>query len=77
VTKLSGKAPAIDGNISAKICIATDGRVTGVTIIKASAGDAAELQRALMTWHYEPYIDQAGLASPACFGIQFLVKRAN
>jgi hypothetical protein len=51
--------------------------VTAVTIIKASAGVASELQSTLMTWRYKPYIDDSGHPSPACFALRLVVKRTN
>jgi hypothetical protein len=78
VTKLSGEVPAIQSGIGSadvytKICIAIDGHVTLVKIVKPSGGIAAELQRALLEWRYKPYIDEAGQPSPACFAVNFRI----
>jgi serine/threonine protein kinase len=77
VTKLSGEVPAIQGTGSAdvysKICVAIDGHVTSVKIVRPSAGIAGELQRALLEWRYKPYIDEAGQPSPACFAVNFRI----
>ena len=78
VTKLSGEVPAIQSgtgsaDVYTKICIAVDGHVTSVKIIRPNAGIAAELQRALLEWRYKPYIDEAGQPSPACFAVNFRI----
>jgi hypothetical protein len=78
VTKLSGEVPAIQSgtgsaDVYSKICIAIDGHVTSVKIIRPSAGIVAELQRALLEWRYKPYIDESGQPSPACFAVNFRI----
>jgi hypothetical protein len=86
VTKLSGDIPQIRANVTepftdvtGKLCIGTDGHVTSAKIVKALPEIVDELQRALMGWRYRPYVNSAGLASPACFALTLRVvfKRSN
>lgn len=73
VKKLSGEMPAIQhggqASVLSKICIGLDGRVTSVRVIRASPGIAAEVERSLLRWRYQPYIDDAGQPTPACFAV--------
>jgi serine/threonine-protein kinase len=87
VTKLSGEIPTmkVSGvtdnytDVISKICIDDHGRVTSAKVIKALPEISSELQQALLTWHYKPYVNPAGQASPACFASTFRVvfKRNN
>ena len=56
-----------------KMCIGIDGHVTSVKIVRALPEIIDELQRALMSWRYKPYVNTAGQVSPACFALAFRV----
>jgi serine/threonine protein kinase len=80
VTKLSGDIPAIRAKVSessaevaGKLCIGVDGRVTSAKLFKTLPEIAGELERALLTWRYRPYLGSAGQPSPACFAMSFRV----
>ena len=79
VTKISGDIPALhggggesSGDVLAKMCIDETGRVSSVQIKKSPADIASELQRALTSWRYKPYMTGA-TASPVCFALQLRV----
>ena len=79
VTKISGDIPALhgsggesSGDVLAKMCIDETGRVSSVQIKKSPADIASELQRALTSWRYKPYMKGA-TASPVCFALQLRV----
>jgi len=86
VTKLSGDLPALKVNgslgdsvdVIGKLCIDDHGHVTSAKL-KTSPEITDELQRALMTWRYKPYVNNAGQPAPACFAISFHVvfKRSS
>jgi eukaryotic-like serine/threonine-protein kinase len=75
VTKVSGEIPTLRGksgdssDILAKACIDESGRVTSVTIKKSPPEISGDLQRALMTWRYKPYVNKDGKVSPVCFPV--------
>ncbi len=75
VTKLSGDIPTLRGksgdssDILAKACIDESGRVTSATIKKSPPEIAGDLQRALLTWKYKPYVNKDGKVSPVCFPV--------
>jgi serine/threonine protein kinase len=79
VTKLSGDIPTLrsssgqSGDVSSKICIDEQGRVTSVRVLSAPEGISADLQRALMTWRYKPYTNRDNKISPVCFPLQMRV----
>ena len=80
VTKLSGELPALKVNgslgdsvdVIGKMCIDDHGHVTSAKL-KTFPEITDELQRALMTWRYKPYVNNAGQPAPACFAISFHV----
>src|SRR6185436_14640885 len=70
VTKLSGDIPQIKANVTepftdvtAKVCIRTDGHVSSVKMLRALPEIIDEVQRGLMGWRYRPYMNSAGQAS--------------
>jgi eukaryotic-like serine/threonine-protein kinase len=71
VTKLSGDIPALrsseGGDVTAKMCIDEGGKVTTVKILKGPPDIASDLQRALMTWRFKPYVNRDQKISPVCF----------
>jgi serine/threonine-protein kinase len=79
VTKLSGDVPTLrsksgdSSDILAKMCIDETGRVTSVSIKKSPPEIADDLQRALMTWRYKPYINRDRKASDVCFPLSIRV----
>jgi hypothetical protein len=80
VTKLSGDLPQLKANVTepsadvtAKMCIGIDGHVTSAKIMKSLPEIADELQRALVTWRYKPYVNTTGQPSSACFALTFRV----
>ncbi|HSR95738.1 MAG TPA: PEGA domain-containing protein, partial [Kofleriaceae bacterium] len=86
VSKLSGDIPQLKVNVTdassdvtSKVCIGVDGHVTSVKILRALPDIVDELQRALMSWRYKPYVNSAGQVSPACFALAFRVvfKHSN
>jgi hypothetical protein len=66
-------------DVTGKMCIGLDGRVTSVKMFKALPEIVDELQHALMAWRYRPYVNSTGQASPACFALNLRVvfKRSN
>lgn len=79
VTKVSGEIPALrggggesSGDVLAKMCIDEQGKVSSVTIKKSPADIAIELQRALQSWRYKPYV-KGDKPSPVCFALQMRV----
>jgi serine/threonine protein kinase len=71
VTKLSGDIPSLrsseGGDVTAKMCIDEGGKVTSVKILKGPPDIAADLQRALMTWRFKPYVNRDQKITPVCF----------
>ncbi len=71
VTKISGDIPSLrsseGGDVTAKMCIDEQGKVTSVKILKGPADIASDLQRALMTWRFKPYVNRESKISPVCF----------
>jgi serine/threonine protein kinase len=79
VTKLSGEVPALraknaedSGNVLAKMCIDEQGNVSSVKIVKSNPEIAAQLQSALITWRYKPYM-RDGKPAPVCFPLSLRV----
>ncbi len=75
VTRLSGEIPTLkvsgvsEADVTSKMCIDDHGRVTSVKMIKTLPEITEDLQRALMTWHYKPYVNSTGQPAPACFPV--------
>jgi len=75
VTRLSGEIPTLkvsgipDADVTSKMCIDDHGRVTSVKMIKTLPEITEDLQRALMTWHYKPYVNSAGQPAAVCFPV--------
>jgi outer membrane biosynthesis protein TonB len=55
------------GDVTAKMCIDEGGKVTSVKILKGPPDIAADLQRALMTWRFKPYVNRDQKITPVCF----------
>jgi hypothetical protein len=78
VTKLSGDVPTLrsksgdSSDILAKMCIDETGRVTSASIKKSPPEITADLQRALLTWKYKPYV-RDGKVSDVCFPLSIRV----
>jgi hypothetical protein len=77
VTKLSGEIPkltstvgASNGDARVKLCIDESGKVTSAKVVKSTASIASELQSALMSWRYKPYVNQDGETQAVCFLLQ-------
>jgi TonB family protein len=73
VTKLSGEIPALkgtgtdsNGDVTVKICIDEQGRVTSTKVVRSTTDVPAELTSAIATWRYKPYVNKDGKPSPAC-----------
>ena len=86
VSKLSGEVPQLrakgsesNGDVMVKMCIDERGSVTSVKIVKSTADVASELQAALGTWRYKPYLNAEQKASPVCFplSLRLVFKRAD
>jgi serine/threonine-protein kinase len=81
VTKRSGAIPVVkvsgavgeSANVVVKLCIDDQGAVSSVKVITAPASITGELQRGLLSWRYEPYVNAAGVQSGACFPVSFRV----
>jgi eukaryotic-like serine/threonine-protein kinase len=81
VSKRSGTIPAIKvsgvvgefADVIVKLCIDEQGAVSSAKVIKAPPEIAGELQRALRSWRYAPYVNAAGVQSAACFPVSFRV----
>ncbi len=72
VTKLSGDIPSSlrsseGGDVTAKVCIDEGGKVTSVKILRGPPDIASDLQRALMTWRFKPWVNRDQKLSPVCF----------
>lgn len=79
VTKLAGEVPILHartakdgGAVLAKMCIDDQGRVSSVKIVKANPEIASDLQAALASWRYKPYL-RDGKPSPVCFPLSLRV----
>jgi hypothetical protein len=59
------------------MCIDDQGRVSAVTGVGATP--PPELTRALQSWKYQPYKNQEGKASPACFvlALRLVVEKSD
>jgi hypothetical protein len=70
VTKLSGDMPmprsGAGGDVSTKLCIDEQGHVTSVKVLSGPPSIAADVQRALMSWRYKPYVNRDGKPSAVC-----------
>jgi TonB family protein len=86
VSKVSGEVPQLrakgsesNGDVMVKMCIDERGSVTSVKIVKSTADVAGELQAALGTWRYKPYLNADQKASPVCFplSLRLVFKRAD
>ncbi len=86
VSKLSGEVPQLrakgsesNGDVLVKMCIDERGSVTSVKIVQSTADVAGELQRALATWRYKPYVNADQKVSPVCFplSLRLVFKRAD
>ena len=86
VGKLSGELPQLrakgsesNGDVLVKMCIDERGSVTSVKIVSSTAEVGAELQRALGTWRYKPYVNAEQKVSPVCFplSLRLVFKRAD
>jgi serine/threonine protein kinase len=75
VTKVSGELPVLhgngdaSGNVMAKMCIDEQGKVSSVKIKQSPPEIANDLQRALQTWRYKPYM-KGDKAVSVCFLLQ-------
>jgi TonB family protein len=83
--RISGEEPRIPpalrsqieaGSAVARICVAVDGRVENVTVLRATTGMEDPLRQAVRTWRYRPF-ELKGRAVPACFEMPFAFKRAD
>ncbi|HSD88466.1 MAG TPA: protein kinase [Kofleriaceae bacterium] len=75
VTKVSGELPVLhgngeaSGNVMAKMCIDEQGKVSSVKIKQSPPEIANDLQRALSSWRYKPYM-KGDKAVSVCFLLQ-------
>jgi serine/threonine-protein kinase len=79
VTRLAGDIPTLraksgdgSGDVLAKMCIDEQGRVSSVKIVKSNPEIAGQLQSALASWRYKPYLRDSK-ASPVCFPLSLRV----
>jgi hypothetical protein len=85
VTKLSGEVPVLrtssgdsNGDVLVKMCIDEQGKVSSVKVVKSTAEIASELERALKSWRYKPYLNKDQKPSPVCFPLPLrLVIKGN
>ncbi|HEX3757126.1 MAG TPA: serine/threonine-protein kinase [Kofleriaceae bacterium] len=85
VTKRSGAIPMVKVNgavgdsadVLVKLCIDEQGAVSSAKVVKAPPDVAGQLQRGLLSWRYEPYVNAAGVQSAACFPVSFRVVFKN
>jgi serine/threonine protein kinase len=81
VHKLSGALPTIKGDsggtVTVKMCIDEAGNVSSVKGVGSTP--PADLTRALQGWKYQPYKNQEGKVSPACFvqAVQVVVSSSD
>ena len=73
VTKIAGELPTLHGDHDAqalvKMCIDDHGQVTAATVVHSTGEVPPNLTSALRGWRYKPYVNQDGVASPACFAL--------
>jgi len=74
VTKISGEVPVLrtksgdsNSDVLVKMCIDEQGRVSSVKVSKSTAEVASELERALRSWRYKPYLNKDQKPSAVCF----------
>jgi serine/threonine protein kinase len=79
VTKLSGDVPTLraknaegSGDVLAKLCIDEQGKVTSVKIAKSNPEIVGQLQTAMATWRYKPFV-RDGKPMAACFPVSLRV----
>lgn len=86
VQKLSGEVPQLrakgsesNGDVMVKMCIDERGAVSSVKIVKSTADVAGELQSALSTWRYKPYLNAEQKPAAVCFplSLRLVFKRAD
>lgn len=66
----AARAQGLSATIAARICISAKGDVTSVKIMRGSPAFDAAVQKALLTWRYQPYF-AGNTAVPACFPVYF------
>lgn len=66
----AARAQGLSATIAARICISAHGDVTSVKILRGSPGFDTAVEKALMSWKYQPYIAGSS-AVPACFPVYF------
>ena len=66
----AARAQGLSATIAARICISAYGDVTSVKILRGSPGFDAAVEKALLSWKYQPYIAGSS-AVPACFPVYF------
>jgi len=83
--RVSGNEPRIpaalrsqlaQGSARARICVAADGRVNEVRILRSTTGLDEAIRSAVMTWRYRPFVSQ-GRPVPVCFEMPFELKRTQ
>jgi serine/threonine protein kinase len=79
VTKLSGEVPALraknaegSGDVLAKLCIDEQGKVSSVKVVKSNPEIVSQLQSALSSWRYKPYLRDSK-PTPVCFPLSLRV----
>jgi serine/threonine protein kinase len=79
VTKLSGEVPTLhaknaegSGDVLAKLCIDEQGKVASVKVVKSNPEIVSELQTALASWRYKPYLRDSK-PTPVCFPLSLRV----
>lgn len=86
VQKLSGEVPQLrakgsesNGDVMVKMCIDERGAVSSVKIVKSTADVTGELQSALSTWRYKPYLNADQKPAAVCFplSLRLVFKRAD
>ena len=77
--EVSGEVPALraknaegSGDVLAKLCIDEQGKVSSVKIVKSNPEIVSQLQSALASWRYKPYL-RDGKATPVCFPLSLRV----
>jgi outer membrane biosynthesis protein TonB len=66
---LRTKSGDSNSDVLVKMCIDEQGRVSSVKVSKSTAEVAGELESALRSWRYKPYLNKDQKPSPVCFAL--------
>ena len=66
----AARAQGLSATIAARVCISVEGSVTSVKILRSVPLFSEAVERAVVSWRYEPYM-AGGTVVPACFPVYF------